>query len=460
MNINIVTLYNIVASIVLQGTAFFTTPIFTRLLGTYQFGLYSLFNSWVLIITCVMGFAFHAAIGPGFYTFQNEYIDFRNTLLLSSIFISFFELGIVFFFTEYLSNTLEFNTKIIYILGIMSMCRFIVNFVHTTYIYEKKAKENFILSTSIAFISVVLSIVFILFSSESEKYVGRIYGTTIIYVIASIISFALLLSEKKIKTDIKYIKYGFTIGFPIIFHSLSQQILGQSDRIMMKSFGISLDDVGIYSLFYTLSAVLSTILNSLNTSWCPFYYDDVSEKRWDILNKRCTSYLELFTIICFGFLMMSREVSYLMADSSYWGGIEIIPILTLAVYFTFLYQFPVNFEFYHGKTKIIALGTIFSGILNIVLNFFLIPIYGMYGAAIATAIAYLLLFIVHFNIVNHLKEDSYHLKINFFYPGIIFLSCGVALFYILKPWWCVRWSIGVILGTIELVRIFKRKTIF
>ena len=40
----------------------------------------------------------------------------------------------------------------------------------------------------------------------------------------------------------------------------------------LKSFWY--DKIGIYSLFYTISSVLVTILGALNNSWCPFYYDD------------------------------------------------------------------------------------------------------------------------------------------------------------------------------------------
>lgn len=53
--------------------------------------------------------------------------------------------------------------------------------------------------------------------------------------------------------------------------------------------------------------------------------------------------------------------------------INIIPVLSFVVYFTFMYQFPVNFEFFHKKTKIIAIGTVGAGLLNIILKAIMIP---------------------------------------------------------------------------------------
>jgi len=125
-----------------------------------------------------------------------------------------------------------------------------------------------------------------------------------------------------------------------------------------------------------------------------------------------------------------------------------------------MYQFPVNFEFFHKKTNIIAIGTIGSGILNIVLNFIMIPILGMYGAAIATALSYGVLFLAHYGIVKNMKEHPFHLNITTFVPGLSVVFAVSILFYVLKKMWYIRWSLGVIFDIYELIRIYKRKTIF
>ena len=444
----------------LQGIAFVTTPIFTRLLGTEQFGMYSLFNSWVLILTCLMGFSVNSSIGTGIYTFKDKYIYFRNSVLLSSTLICLLELILIGICIPILTKITGFSGWLIIILGVTTLSHYIVNFAQMAFIYEKKADNNLILSVSISIVSVVVSIFLIYKENDNSRYLGRIYGVATTYLVAAIIVWLLLFLKKPVGIKKEYLKYGIAVGFPIVFHSLSQQILGQSDRVMMQWFGVNADKIGIYSLFYTISSVLVTILGALNNSWCPFYYDDLNEEKWNILNKKCKNYIELFTVLGIGFLFLSREVSYLMADESYWSGMNIIPILTFAVYFTFMYQFPVNFEFFHKKTKIIAIGTVGAGILNIILNAIMIPKWGMYGAAIATAISYLALFFAHYYIVIHMKEHPYHLNIKIFIPGLICMMIGAFLFYVFASYWYVRWGLGIILGCFELYRIYKRKSIF
>ena len=75
------------------------------------------------------------------------------------------------------------------------------------------------------------------------------------YCLAAIIVWFVLFIKRPVGIKKEYLKYGIAIGFPIVFHTLSQQILGQSDRVMMKFFCISTAEIGIYSLFYTLSSV-------------------------------------------------------------------------------------------------------------------------------------------------------------------------------------------------------------
>lgn len=350
-SVNKITILNIISTFMLQGIAFVTTPIFTRLLGTEQFGMYSLFNSWVLILTCLMGFSVNSSIGTGIYTFKDKYIYFRNSVLLSSTLICLLELILIGICIPILTKITGFSGWLIIILGVTTLSHYIVNFAQMAFIYEKKADNNLILSVSISIVSVVVSIFLIYKENDNSRYLGRIYGVATTYLVAAIIVWLLLFLKKPVGIKKEYLKYGIAVGFPIVFHSLSQQILGQSDRVMMQWFGVNADKIGIYSLFYTISSVLVTILGALNNSWCPFYYDDLNEEKWNILNKKCKNYIELFTVLGIGFLFLSREVSYLMADESYWSGMNIIPILTFAVYFTFMYQFPVNFEFFHKKTR-------------------------------------------------------------------------------------------------------------
>lgn len=450
-------LLNIFSTAILQGITFLTMPIFTRLLGTSQYGIFSLFNSWVAILICVMGFNIYSSIGPGFFEFKNKYLEFRNSNLICTTLISIIQVVLIIIFSKKISDLISLNQVLVILIGITAFGHYLILFCQCSFIYEKKPLNNFIISVVCSILSVAISLALIFLVDYEQRYLARVLGISISYSIIALFVCVYLFKEKPIGIRKKYCEFGMKVGIPIIFHSLSLNILNQSDRVMLQMYGRDASYIGIYSLFYTFCSALSIILSALNNSWCPFYYDDVNEKKWKILNKKTKNYIELFTALGIGFLLLSREVSYLMADKSFWNGINTIPILVITVYFTFMYQFPVNYEFFHKKTNIIAIGTVMAGIFNIVLNSIMIPRWGMYGAAIATALSYCALFLVHYFIV---KRMNYHLKITVFLPGLVAMLIGCGMFYILSPWWYIRWALGIMLGIYELYKIYKRKSIF
>ena len=219
-------------------------------------------------------------------------------------------------------------------------------------------------------------------------------------------------------------------------------------------------DIGVYSLFYTFCGVIRILLNSFNTSFVPYYNDYIDSNNKASMVNKSKNYIELFTIICIGFLLLSREVSYIMADNEYYSGINLIPIIVIAAYFTFLYQFAVNYELFYRKTKIIAFGTTGAAIVNIILNVFFIKKYGMYGAAYSTLISYGLLFIFHYIIAKSMIERRFYIGLENFVYGMILILIATYLFYALAGYAYVRWAIGGLLGLFEIYRIYERKSIF
>lgn len=459
-NVNRTAALNICSAVLLQGVTFFTIPIFTRILGTTQYGMFSVFNSWILIVTCVMGLGVSNSLGTGRYQFKNTYYEFRSSILLFGSIISLGIGSLVIIFLEPISVFLGYEKYMVILLLSAAFGHYIIGFVQNACIYEKKAKLNFSISVTLSITSVGLSLIFITQFEDDIKYLGRVYGGAIPYIVTGIIMWFVLFLKKPAGLQKKYCCYAWMTGFPIVFHSLAQNILTQSDRVMMQYINILNSEIGIYSLFYNFTGVMGTILNALNITWCPFYYDDVNERNWKKLNIKCKNYIELYTVLTIGFLLLSREVSYILANKEFWTGINIIPILTLAVYFTFMYQFPVNFEFFFRKTRIIAIGTIGAAGLNILLNLILIPFGGIYGASAATALSYGVLFILHYWIATHMKEQSYHLQAKIFSLPLLCVVGTMVLFYLLADKWYIRWLLAFIIGIYELRTIYKRQTIF
>lgn len=441
---------------------FFTMPLFTRLLGAEQYGVYSIYASWLTIFICFMGINVKAGLGTGFYKFGTDYYKFRSSTLVEGASFSVVLIIVSLLLYPVISKYFGYSAFVFSILLFEAFAQFIIDFANLSWIYEKRAGSNMLLSISVLVLTSVLSVVLLMtWKGKPENlYLGRVLGTAIPQMLIALILFGMLFRQQPFGYDKEYWKYSFFFGLPLVFHTLSQQVLGHSDRLMMKWFHIENSDIGIYSFFFSYVAILTTILNALNNSWCPFLYDDLQKKNYQVLNGKVRNYVQIFTVLTLGFLMVSREVMWIFASREYWRGANLIPLFVLIVYCTYIYQFAVNYEFFNAKPKIVAIGTVTAAGSNIALNSLLIPKYGMYGAAAATLLSYVMLAVMHTLVVSSWKLEKYPLTYKPVLIGLLLTIIGCFGFYILKDKAVIRWGIGVILGVYLVWSVVKRRTIF
>jgi O-antigen/teichoic acid export membrane protein len=245
---------------------------------------------------------------------------------------------------------------------------------------------------------------------------------------------------------------------PLIFHGIGGLILVQSDRIMLQK--ISGEAVtGVYSFANTFTMIIAVISDIFKSIWCPFYFEYKKNKKIDLILSRSDGYMHLFSVISIVFILLSPEVYKIISSELYWSGIKIIPIITLAHFFSFCYCFPSNHEFYNEKTKIIPINTAFAAGINIILNLILIPSYGDMGAAIATLVSYFSSFFFHEVVARFVIRD-YDYKYSMYLKGFLPVLFGCLLFYFTQQMWPVRWLFGLGFGIYFFIKIVKNREFF
>lgn len=451
---------NAISIILLQGISFLTMPIFSRVLGSSQYGLYAVFTSWVSIFSTFLSLDIPESFISGRFKFNNDYNNYRYNILFFTILVSTFNSIILVLLYTFIKKFIDYSFILFILLILTALSTIIINSVFIILQLEKKVLPKLIISIFLSVSTAVLSLILILNFKFSELYIGRVIGHFIPYFVVALFIIIYYIIVKEYIISIEYLKFGLLFGLPLIGHTLAGSLLAQSDRIMMSKMNILSSHIGIYSLYFSFTSVVGIILNSFNLSFAPFYSDYIHNDDKDSLVKKSKNYIELFTVLCIGFLLLSREVSYIVANEGYYYGINLIPIFVTMKYFIFMYHFPVNYEFYFGKTKYIAIGTLSATILNICLNFILIQKIGMYGAALATLFAGIIEFAFHYIIALSIKEKEYYITLKYFIIPFLLYLVFVFAFYALKDYVLVRWFIGALIGVYEIARIIKRKYIF
>lgn len=453
--------YNILGPIILNSISFFTMPIFTRLLGPDQYGFVSVYTTWVGIFSIIFGLQVQGSIGTAYAHLGSSKIkEYLSSILLFGLLCSGLLFTIWSLCSGFIAPKMLVPLNVYYLIGIQSVCTFIITFSNIAFIFYKKAQYSFLINTSAAVLTAILSIYLILFYFPPDMaYLGKIYGTCIPYVILGTIIAVYFLKDGKFKFKGQYIKFCLPICIPLIFHALSHIILGQSDRIMLQHLS-SYKTTGLYSFMIVFSGVLSSVWGALNNTWVPFYYDDLNNNSDSLIMIKTHNYLTTYSIICVVFIMWAPEVIKIFAPKSFWEALDLLPFFVLSNYFTFLYSFPVNFEFYHKKTLGIAFGTVLAACSNIVMNYFLIPQAGMLGAAVATLIAHIILFLFHEYMAEKILPYPYQYSCSTFIPFIGAVVIFVVSSVIFKNNVIFRWCIGIGLSIRFFYSIYIRKSIF
>ena len=457
---NKITAYNIASTIILQGLAFFSGPVFSKLLGTNNYGIASVYLTWVQIASTVFSLQAAGTVAIARVNFpSDEQEKYQSSVLSLSTFSFICFSAVTLIVASIASKRFGISVPMVALGLLQGWGVYCVTAMNLKFTYEFKADKNFILSVTTAVLTIGLSITLIRLLPAETNYWGRIIGQSGVYTCIGLFLFILMLRKGRTVYSKKYWLFTLPISIPTIFHQLAHIVLNQSDRVMLQSM-VSNSAAGIYALACTFGAVLSTIYHALNNSWVPFYYEYTSHNQIDEIRKHARNYIELFTVVSMGFILLAREVFHIYANRSFWDGTDLIPLFSIGYYFVFLYSFPVNYEFYNKKTKTIAIGTSSAAVCNIILNYFFIRLWGIQGAVIATAISHGLQFVFHFICAKRINPGAFPFKLGDFIPGFLAVCAVCVLYMFTRELWFVRWGLGAVLGVYMLIKIVKRREIF
>ena len=458
---NKVAFFNIMSTVLLRGISLFTAPVISRMLGTEGYGVVSIYTIWMGVASIIFSLQLHGTLVNARVEYsEDQQHKYQSSIMSLSLLFFAFCGGLVTLFLPRISAVLKLENVLILLLVFHAFGNFAVHFLNNIFTYEYKADKNMIMTVAITVVTLALSMLLILVFPKDINYYGRILGMSLPYGILGVVICIYILARGKTFYNREYWHLALTLAIPVVFHSLSDIILGHCDRVMLQQM-MTESMVGQYSLAFNFGGIMLTIFTALNNSWVPFYFDDFKAGRSDQVHDKAKNFLELFTVLCVGFNLLSVEVYHIFAGREFWPGTSLVPIFVSSYFLNFLCTFPVNYEYYYKKTKVVAFVTVTASVINIVLNYVLIRSIGMMGAALATAISHGLQLAMHYVYVRHiLRKGDYPFSFGMWAKYVAIYFGFVAFVYLTADLWLVRWCVGAAIGVWELLRIRKRRVIF
>lgn len=182
-------------------------------------------------------------------------------------------------------------------------------------------------------------------------------------------------------------------ALPLVPDAILVYIIGFSDQAFlagMQDTSIS----AIYSIAYRVPTLIALVASIFVDAWqISIVNNNSREEQVRFFSNVGNTYGSIVFIIASGGILCAKLAITVLAVPSYYIGWTFIPVLAIGAGFNCLSSFQKSVYLLEKRTVPSFLSTAFSAVVNITLNVLLIPRYGGMGAAAATLISYIALFL-------------------------------------------------------------------
>lgn len=188
-----------------------------------------------------------------------------------------------------------------------------------------------------------------------------------------------------------WLKPMLAFGLPLVPASLSLWVLNYSNRYFLVRLA-TLSDVGLFAVGVRISSVVTFVISAFQTAWGPFAYSLIKDER---LAKRTysrvlTYFLLVSSLATVSLAIFAREAVLVLATPVYESSASLVPWLCYgSIAWGAVYIFCIGYGI-AKKSYHTTIATVLAAIVNIGLNFLLIPRWGITGAAASTMLGNLM----------------------------------------------------------------------
>ena len=379
-------------SILTKMIGFLMIPVYTRFLTTTEFGEYALIGITIEVISIVIGMGVADAVYR-YYFDTSE--DSDPDLVVSTACVGVPIAGGLFILllcsqSHWLAAlTLDSSDKWMLLciaLGELWLNQQ-MNLVYTYLRITESSKAYVIVTLAKTFVSLSMNIYFVAFLKWGVM--GLLLSNLISAGIFTLLCYPFLLRKVGLRFSLSLTRKLLRYSLPIVPANLASFAINVSDRYFIKSY-FSIAQSGIYSLGYKFGNVNFYLIRvPFSQIWGPRRYTLYKEEADPAIYARVATYLFFLMVFSgMGIGLFMQDIIKLISPPEYWSAAHIIPAVAFcyAIYSLDTHiGFGINIAM---RTEFYGIINVSNGVLNIILNFALIPRFGMWGAIGATFICF------------------------------------------------------------------------
>jgi len=386
-----------------QVVSFILLPVYTFYISTEDYGIINSMQVLSAIIVLFFTCALDRGVLRMYYDFDSSLIKktYLGTISISIFIISTVFLIIFFLFSDKLNliySSIDFYpfysyTLISCYLEVFSLIPLIYLQIHNKpLIYISLNLFKFIIGIS-------LTLYFIIFLNTGA--IGMIKALFFSNLIVTPVYLYFAFKSFSFKLDFKMLLDTFKFTLPILPTLLAAWVLNISDRIFVEKY-FNMTDVGIYSLGSKISGSVLILFGAFSIAYSPYFFEkakkQLNNKDLFIFNKQICIF---FLFLTFSLFFLSKEIIKIFFNANYYESVNVIQILSLHTILS-VFLGVLNLMYYQSKATLPLLYIFIVGaVVNIVLNFVLIPELSFIGASYSTVLSFLVMFLIQFKFAKN-----------------------------------------------------------
>lgn len=428
---------------------FFLVPLYTRVLTTADYGVSDLITSTANLITPFMMLSINEAI---IRFAMDRTVKKREvfSIGLATVLIGFV-VFCLFAPVFYLFEQIKAYTALVYLYVLLAALKAVTaQFVRSSGLVRLYTFDGFLATFTTIVFNVLLLVVFKM----------GVTGYVLSVVLSNALSVLFLFAVARLWRQVRLRRlnkrlWGEMLRYsvPLIPTTMFWWITNVSDRYLVTWFCGGAAN-GVYAAAYKIPAMLTLVSSIFYQAWQISAVSEYGQgkKTSRFYTEIFGHYSSLLFLGASGILLILRPVNAVMMGEAFTSSWRYVPFLVLAEVFSSLVTFLGSFYMVSKRNATVVLAIAAGGFSNIVMNIFLIPVYGPMGAAFATFMSYLLAFFVRAVDVRRLVTMRFGIltiAVNFL---IATLQAAAALSE-------VRYAFLVQLGLFLLMAAVNAKTI-
>jgi O-antigen/teichoic acid export membrane protein len=450
----------VASQVVLKLITAFVLVFLIRYLGDEAFGQYSFAIAFVGFFALITDFGFNSLIVRDIAKNKSYVQKYFSNVMTLKIFMSIISIILITIVTLFINKT-EIVKILIFLFTIELI---MVSFSNTI----RSFFQAFELMEYIAISKIIEKLIWaVLVMFFISKKMGLAYFVLAL-IISVIVGFLILIYAYKKKIDKISLRLDKDIckmilieSLPFALTSIFVLILFKLDTVML-SFMKTDVEVGLYAAAYKIVEVIEIIPNILTSVVYPVFsrLHQNKEKLDRALHLVFRFLFAIIMPISISILVLSDKIIVFLYTTSFFDSSFALKILIFASLFSFINYPLMTLLNSINKQRIGTINTAVAAVINIILNILLIPSMGMIGAAIATVIAEVILFILSIYFMNRYNHKIPLLKI-MLVPFISSLIMGFVIFKLifLNLFVLIFLSAVIYLSLILLFRYVTKKDI-